>query len=95
MSTSEAPRIFSWSADKTFKRWKSTHQTSPSMMLSAPFAGMEGTQVDDSWNGFADHLFIKDVLPDHTAESAKDIILSNAASRDETLAEDRCKQHLR
>ena len=54
MGTSEAPRIFSWSFDKTFKRWRSTHQTSPSMMLSAPFAGMGGTQVDASWSGCED-----------------------------------------
>ena len=32
MVTSEAPRIFSWSFDKTFKRCK------PLMMLAAPFA---------------------------------------------------------
>ena len=38
---------------------------------------------------------VKSGLPDHTAESAKDIILSNAASLDETLAEDRYKQNLR
>ena len=40
-------------------------------------------------------LFIKDELPDFTAESAKDIILNNASSLDETLAEDRFQQHLR
>ena len=39
--------------------------------------------------------FIKYELPDHTAESAKDIILNNAASLDETLAEDRYNQNLR
>ena len=50
---------------------------------------LRGSKVDGSWSGFADDLFIKDELPDHTAESAKDIILSNAASLDETLAEDR------
>ena len=27
MGTSEAPRIFSWSFDKTLKRWKMGHQT--------------------------------------------------------------------
>ena len=31
-----------------------------------------------------DGLFIKDELPDYTAESAKDIILNNASSLDET-----------
>ena len=31
--------------------------------------------MDGSWSGFADDLFIKDELPDHTAESAKDIII--------------------
>ena len=41
-----------------------------------------------------DDLFIKDEVPDHTAESAKDIILNNAASMDEKLAKDRCKQNL-
>ena len=50
-----------WSAhgafDKTFKRWKLSHQTPPSMMLSAPFAGMEGSEVDGSWSGFADDFF--------------------------------------
>ena len=94
METSEAPRIFSWSFDKTFKRWKLTHQTSPTMMLSAPFAEMDGTKLGGSWSGFADDLFIKDVLPDHTAESAKDVILNNAPSLDTTLAEDRYKQNV-
>ena len=50
---------------------------------------MEGTPVDGSWSGFADDLFIKDELPDHTVESAEDIILNNAASLDATRAEDR------
>ena len=76
METSEAPRIFSWSFDKTFKRWKLHHQTP-----TAHDAG--GT------------LFIKDVLPDRTADSAKDVILNNAASLDNTLAEDRYRQNLR
>ena len=44
MEMSEVPRIFSWAFDKTFKRWKTNHQTPPSMMLSAPFAGMEGSK---------------------------------------------------
>ena len=48
-----------------------------------------------SWIGFADDLFIKDVLPDHTADSAKDVILNNAESSDNTLAEDRYKKNLR
>ena len=56
-------------------------------MLAAPFAEMRGTRVDGSWSGFADGLFIKDVLPDHTADSAKDVILNNAASLDKALAE--------
>ena len=34
MGTSEAPRIFSWGFDKTFRRWKMSHQTPLSMMLS-------------------------------------------------------------
>ena len=51
--------------------------------------------MDGSWSGLADDLFIKDELPDHTAKSAKDIILNTAASLDETLAGDRCKQNLR
>ena len=51
--------------------------------------------MDGSRSGFADDLFIKGELPDHTAESAKDIILNNASSLDETLAEDRYKQNLR
>ena len=93
--TSEAPRIFSWSFDKTFKRWKLNHQTPPHMMLAALFAGTRGTKADGPWSGFADDLFIKDVLPDHTAYSAKDVILNNAASLDNTLAEDRYKQNLR
>ena len=42
-----------------------------------------------------DGLFIKDELPDFSAESAKDIILNNASSLDETLAEDRYKQQFR
>ena len=62
MVTSEAARIFSWSFDKTFICWKLTHQTSPCTMLSAPFAGMEGTQVDNSW------LFTNDE-PDHSGVS--------------------------
>ena len=86
MGTSEAPRIFSWSFDKTTKRWKLGHQTPPSMMLSAPFAGMKGTKVDGSWSGFADDLFIKDEVPEHTAEAAKDIIMDNAESLDAALA---------
>ena len=65
------------------------------MMLSAPFAGMVGSKVDGSWSGFTDDLFIKDEILDHTAETAKDIILNNASSLDETLAEDRYKQNLR
>ena len=48
------------------------------MMLSAPWAWMEGTQGDGSWSGFADDLFSNDVLPDHTAESVTDVILNNA-----------------
>ena len=51
--------------------------------------------MDGSWSGFADDLFIEHELPDHTAESGKDIIVSNAASLDEMLAEDRYQQHLR
>ena len=50
--------------------------------------------MDGSWSGFADDLLIKDVLPDHTADSAKDVS-NNAASLDNTLAEDRYKQKLR
>ena len=92
METPEAPRIFSWAFDKTFKRWKTSHQTPP---LSAPFARMEGSKVDGSWSGIADDLFIKDEIPDHTVETAKGIILTNASSLDETLAEDRYKQNLR
>ena len=42
----------------------------------------------------ADDLFIKNELPDHTAESAKNIILNSAAPLDATLAEDRYKQNL-
>ena len=95
MGTSEAPRIFSWSFDKTFRRWKMNHQTPSSMMLTAPFARMRGTEIDGSWSGFADDLFIKDEVPDHTAESAKDIIIDNAESLDAALAEDRYKQNLR
>ena len=75
---------FSWSFDKTFKRWKMNHQTPPLMMLAAPFAGMRGTKGVGSC----------DVLPDHTADSAKDVILNNASSLN-TLAEDRYKQNLR
>ena len=45
-SAHEAPRIFSWAFDKTFERWNMSHQTPPSMTLSAPFAGMEGSKVD-------------------------------------------------
>ena len=82
METFEAPCIFPWAFDKTFKRWK--------MSFSAPLS-----KVDGSCSGFADDLFIKDELPDHTAESTEDIILNNAASLDETLAEDRYKQNLR
>ena len=95
MGTSEVPRIFSWSFDKTTKRWKLEHQTPPSMMLSAPFAGMKGTKVDCAWSGFADDLFIKNEVPEHTAEAAKDIIMDNAESLDAALAEDRYKQNLR
>ena len=95
MGTSEAPRIFSWSFNKTFKRWKVNHQTPPIVMLAAPFAGVRGTKVDGSWSGFADNLFIKDMLPDHTADSAKDVTLNNAASLDNTLAEDWHKQNRR
>ena len=51
--------------------------------------------MDGSRSGFAYDLFTKDELPDHTAESTKDIILSNAPSLDETLAEDKYKQNLR
>ena len=51
--------------------------------------------MDGPWSGCADDLFINDELPDHTAESGEDIILSNAASLDETLAEDRYKHNLR
>ena len=62
---------------------------------AAPFGGMRGTRADGSWSGFADDLFIKDVLPDHTAHSAKDAILNNAASLDNTVVKDRYKQNLR
>ena len=53
-------------------RWKLDQRTSPIMLLSALFEGMMG-QVDRSCSGFADDLFIKNDLPDHTAESARDI----------------------
>ena len=95
MGTSEAPRIFSKSFDKTFKRWKVGHQTPFSLRLSAPFAGMKGMTVDGSRSGFADDLFIKGEVPEHTAESAKDIIIVNTESLDAALAEDRYKQNLR
>ena len=95
VETSEAPRIFSWSFGKAFKRWKLNHQTPPIMMLVSPFAGMRGTKVDGSWSGFADDLFTKEVLPDHTADYAKDVILNNAAALDNSLAEDRYKHNLR
>ena len=52
-------------------------------------AGMRGTKVDGSWVGFVDDLIIKDVLPDHTADSTKDVILNDAESPDNELAEDR------
>ena len=61
-------------SNKTFKIWKMNHQTQPLMMLAAPLAGTRGTEVDGSWSGFAEDLFIKDALPDHTAGSAKDVI---------------------
>ena len=83
MGTSAAPRIFSWGFDKTFERWKMSHQTPSSTMLSAPSAGMEGSKVDGSWSGLADDLFTKDEILDHTAETAKDTILNNASSLDE------------
>ena len=56
---------------------------------------MRRTKVDGPWSGFADDLFLKDVLPDHTADSAKDVLLNNAASLENTLAEDRYNQNLR
>ena len=65
------------------------------MRLSAPFAGMKGIIVDGWWSDFADDLFIKDEVPEHTAESAQDIIVDNAESLDAALAEDRYKQNLR
>ena len=65
------------------------------MMLEAHFARMRGTNVDGSWNSFADDLFMKDVLRDHTADSGKDVILNNAGSLDNTQAEDRYKRNLR
>ena len=86
METSEAPRIFSWKLD---------HLLPPSMMLSAPFAGMEETPVNGSWSGFADDLLIKDELPHRTAEATRDVILNNAASPDARLAEVRHTQNLR
>ena len=95
MGTSEARRVVSRALHRTFKRWEMNHQTPPHMMSSAPFTALRGSKVDGPWSGFADDLVIKDELPDHTAESAKDIIVSNAASVDETLAEDRYKQNLR
>ena len=96
MGTSEAPRIFSWAFDKTFKRWKKEpSNTTVHDVVSTPFTALRGSKVDGSWSGFSDDLFIKDELPDHTAESGKDVILGNAASLDETLAEDRHKQNLR
>ena len=51
METSEAPRIFSWAFDKTFKRWKMSHQTPPSMMFTA----LRGSTVDGSWSGLRVH----------------------------------------
>ena len=44
--TSEAPRIFSLSFDWAFKHWKLDHQTAPSMMFRAPFAGMGAAPVE-------------------------------------------------
>ena len=95
MGTSEAPRLFSWSFDKTFKRWKlkppdfTAHDAGDTFRRDG-----RNTKVDGSWSGFADDLFIKDVLPDHTADSAKDVILNDAESLDNTLAEGRYKQNL-
>ena len=60
--------ILSWSFEKTFKRSKLTHQTSPTITLSAPFAEMDGTKLGGSSSGFAGDQCIKDVLPDNTAE---------------------------
>ena len=53
--------------------------------------------MEGSCSGFADDLFVHQGrdFSDHTAETAKDIILNNASSLDETLAGDRCKQNLR
>ena len=50
--------------------------------------------MDGSWSGFADDLFTKNEINDHTADTAKDNILDNAASLDATLEEDRYKQNL-
>ena len=78
-------RIFLWSFDKTFKRCELNHQTSPPMMLATPLAVTGGRKVDGSWSGFADDLFTKGVLPDHTADSAKDVILNNAEALDKHI----------
>ena len=55
------------SFDKTFKRWKLKHQTPPLKVLAAPLAEVRGTKVDGPRSGFADDLFVKDVLPDHNS----------------------------
>ena len=58
------------------------NQTSPIMMLETPFAGMgRRRKVDGSWSGVADDLFIKDVLPDVTADSPKDVVLNHSTTR--------------
>ena len=45
-----------------------SHQTPPSMMLSAPFTALRGSKVDGSWSGVCGRSVD---LPDHTVESAK------------------------
>ena len=69
METSEAPRILLF-----LRQDLQTLEAEPRCCQHV--TALRRSKVDGSWSGFADDLFIEDELPDHTAESAKHIILS-------------------
>ena len=93
VETSAAPRIFSF----FLTRPKMLETDPPDLTVHDAVSTLRMDVWDASglsWTGFADDRFIKRELYDHTKESAKYIILSNATSIDATLAEGRYKQNL-
>ena len=95
MCTSEAPRIFSWSFDKTSERWRLDITLCRQRCCHHLSQEWEECQL----TGLGTPLRIIDSSRTSYCttqrRSPRDIILNNGASLDAVLAEDRYKQNLR